>query len=118
MLPFPRWKGERTTRTAHAPWWIVLHGLHEARVVGCPLKPLHDAALRWSEREEGRRRRGDAAGGDAGGNDGTNRDDRVVSGDLALTLCGEDSGACRRSAHWRDQRRRGGDPLGGATGPE
>lgn len=81
MLPFPRWKGERTTRAAHAPRRVALRGLQETRVVGAPRRT---------------RRRETATMG------------RRCSGLLrnARTPDLGDGGARRRSALQRDQRRR------------
>jgi hypothetical protein len=109
MLTFPRWKGERTTRAAHAPRRIALHGLVEARVVRRPqrrrsarCRPGTRCHSRISGHEHarlvGRRRctrhEGNLTGGQSRG--------------FAQTLCGGDSGARRRSAHSREQRRRSG----------
>lgn len=126
-LTFPRWKGEHTRRAAHAPRRRVLRGLQEAHVAGClprrcrgrcrageschtpetgrqhanlvvgrRCRECHGHALSYPRRGHGRA--ADAA-------------THVEGGEDARTHGGAksgDSGASRRSAHRREQRRRNG----------
>lgn len=127
-LTFPRWKGEHTRRAAHAPRRRVLHGLQEARVAGClprrrsarsrPGQACHGAPMsaRHANSVVGRRCRSDE--GHAVSRRRARRAQRDAAatgrqtGGLARTPGRSgghgDSGARRRSAGKREQRRQSG----------